>query len=172
MSSDEAYLPENVHYIRRRLLEDHKKWKEKFRGRPRRYKLGQIVRKVIDKTKFGPRSYEVQWSDNFFVIRDVLHTQPESYLLQELDTGRKLPRAYYKEEIQAARPPATIEDKHMFIEKTRVVHSKRLRSGKSAGGELQYLLRSKNDSDDSTGRWIGKDEYQRLVKDNVLQKVV
>ena len=149
-----------------------KRWKQKFRGRPRRYKLGQIVRKVIDKTKFGPRSYEVQWSDNFFVIRDILHTYPEQYLLQELDTDRKLPRAYYKEEIQAARPPATVEDKHMFIEKSRIVRSKRLRSGKSAGGEIQYLLRSKNDPDEASGRWIDRNEYERLTRDGVLQEVV
>ena len=116
--------------------------------------------------KFGPRSYEVQWSDNFFVIRDILHTYPEQYLLQELDTDRKLPRAYYKEEIQAARPPATVEDKHMFIEKSRIVRSKRLRSGKSAGGEIQYLLRSKND--ESAGRWIDDVERNRMIEDGLL----
>lgn len=172
MCPDEAYEPKNVQYIRARLLQDYEKWKNKFRKRPQRYRLGQIVRKVIDKTKFGPRSYEVQWSDNFYVVRDILHTYPKQYLLQELDTGRKLPRAYYQEEIQAARPPDTKQDQHYFVEKSRVVRSKRLRSGKTAGGETQYLLRSKNDPDEAAGRWISSDEYQRLIKDGLLQAMV
>ena len=138
MNSEQAYMPENVEYIRGRLLDDYKKWKEKFRGRARKFRLGQIVRKVIDRSKFGPRSYEVQWSDNFYVIRDILHTFPVQYLLQELNTNRKLPRAFYTEEIQAARPADSEQAKLFFVEKSRIVHSKRLRSGKAAGDDGMY----------------------------------
>ena len=172
MCPDDAYQPSNVQFIRSRLLQDYKSWKNQFRKRPRRYRLGQIVRKVIDRSKFGPRSYEVQWSDNFYVIRDILHTYPEQYLLRELDTERKLPRAYYREEIQAARPPDTKQDFHFFVEKSRTVHSKRLRSAKAVGGEVQYLLRSKNDPDEAAGRWINSEEYNRLLQNGVIQKLV
>ena len=164
-SSNEAYDPTVAAYIRERYLEDYKRYKEKFRGQKSRYRVGETVRKVIDKTKFT-RGYEQQWSKDLFVIRQIRHTYPKTYLLRNLESRRDLARAYYANELQRARVPDSKEDRHYFIEKSRVVRFKKLRSGKLMGGEKQWLLRSKNE--DSPGRWIDSVERDHLIKNGLL----
>ena len=101
-----------------------------------------------------------------FVIRQIRHTYPKTYLLRNLESKRDLARAYYAHELQRARVPDSKEDRHYFIEKSRVVRPKKLRSGKLMGGEKQWLLRSKNE--DSPGRWIDSVERDHLIKNGLL----
>ena len=76
-------------------------------------------------------------------------------------------RKFYEEELVFASPSTTPREKNYFIERTRVVDSKKLRSGSVKGGEKQYLLKARNDPEQSS--WISSTEYQSLKDGGYLE---
>ena len=66
-----------------------------------------------------------------------------------------------------ATPVETPQEKNHFIERTRVVNAKKLRSGATTGGEKQYLLKAKNDPDLSS--WISQFEFEKLKDGGYLE---
>ena len=57
-------------------------------------------------------------------------------------------------------------EKQYYIERTRRINTKKHRSGAVSGGETQYLLKAKNDANQSG--WISEFEYQRLKDGGIL----
>ena len=112
------------------------------------------------KTVFSPRGYEPQTELEYAQIEDILFTSPLSYKLKDKK------RSFYSEELVAVTPPKTEKEKIYFIEKTRVVNSKILRSGERVGGQTQYLLKAKNAPDQSS--WISEGEYRKLKEDGLI----
>ena len=69
-------------------------------------------------------------------------------------------RKFYAQELVAAEEPETLQEKNYFIAGTRKVNQKRLRSGKVSDGDIQYLLKARNDPDQSN--YITQAEYDKL----------
>ena len=79
--------------------------------------------------------------------------------------GRK--RRFYENEVIKSRAPATEKEKVYFIEKKRKVNERRLRNGKTSAGDIQYLLRSRNDA--TIGTWLSSSQYRRLLHDGLVK---
>ena len=95
------------------------------------------------------------------MVKKVIWTYPITYKIE----GKQ--RAYYSQELVRADAVDSPEEKNYFVEKTRRVKTKKLRSGATVGGETEYLLKAKNDPDQSS--WISSREYQKLKDDGLLE---
>ena len=160
---DFCHRKENEEWLRARFLEQYAKYKEQFKNQKPKFKIGEYVRYAKKKTVFSPRGYEPQTELEHGQIEDILLTSPRTYKLK----GKK--RSFYSQELVSITLPETESEKNYFIEKTRVVNSKLLRSGEKVGGQTQYLLKAKNDPDQSS--WISEGEYQKLKEDGLLREL-
>ena len=158
----DAHRKENESWLRKKYLEDYARFKAKFAKRRPKFKIGDTVRIAKDRTAFGPRGYEPSTHMEQAEIADVIFTAPITYKLKDKQ------RKYYENELAFATPIENKREKHYFIEKTRIVNAKRLRSGNEKGGEKQYLLKAKNDPDQSS--WITQAEYQSLKDGGLLME--
>ena len=100
------------------------------------------------------RGYEPAFGREIFTVREVKKTFPITYKLE----GKQ--RAYYSQELVAAERPEVETEKQFFIERTRVVNTRKLRSGVTSGGQKQYLLKARNDPNQSS--WINHFEFEKL----------
>ena len=160
LSANECYEEKNAEFLRRKYLEDYKAYAAKHNN-PVSLRAGDTVRIVVDKTKLTPRGYEHQFGPKLWEVEEVSLTNPRTIKIK----GKK--RRFYFNEVIKARAPATEKEKAYFIEKTRVVNAKRLRSGKTSGGDTQYLLRSRNDP--TIGSWLSSSQYRRLLQDGLVK---
>ena len=156
----EAHKIENEEFLREKFLEDYKKHKARFQKQKSKFKLHDRVR-ILKKRQTFSRGYEPAFERDITRIKEILKTYPLTYKVE----GKQ--RAFYASELVRAEPALTPESKKYFIERTRRINRKKHRSGISSGGETQYLLKSKNDSDLSS--WINEYEYQKLKQDGYLQ---
>ena len=159
LSPYQAHELKNEEFLRAKFLEGYKKHKLRYKNQKPRFKVGDSVRIVRDSHVFN-RGYEPYFSREIFTIKAIKKTYPITYEL----TGKQ--RSFYQPELVAAKPAITPEEKDYFIEKTRTIHAKKLRSGALTSGEKQYLLRSKNDKDLST--WISEFEFLKLKNGGYL----
>ena len=153
LTPNEAHLKVNEEYLRSKYLERYKQYKEKFKRQRARFVPGDTVRILRDKTKFS-RGYEPAFSKELYVIEAVQKTYPLTYKLK----GQR--RVYYSQELVHAEAPVKDEEKNYFIERTRRVNTRKSRSGAITGGQTEYLLKAKNDPEQSG--WISEFEYQKL----------
>lgn len=160
LTPNEAHQKENEEFLRGKFLEDYEKHKKKFAGQKPKFSIGDTVR-LIKKRNLFSRGYEPAYEREFSVIKDVLLTYPVSYKIE----GKQ--RAYYSSEMVKATPVETPQEKNYFIERTRVVNAKKLRSGATTGGEKQHLLKAKNDPDLSS--WISQFEFEKLKDGGYLE---
>ena len=124
------------------------------------FAVGDTVRLLKKKNLFS-RGYEPYFEPEFHVVKKVLWTYPITYKLE----GKQ--RAYYSQEMVRADAAESQAEKNYFIEKTRRVKTKKLRSGATVGGVTEYLLKAKNDPDQSN--WISETEYQKLKDGGYLE---
>ena len=156
----EAHQLENEEFLRKKFLADYEKHKNKFVGQKPKFAIGDTVR-LVRKQKTFSRGYEPTFEREIHVVKDVLLTYPITYKIE----GKQ--RAYYTQELVKAAKAETPLEKNYFIEKTRKINVKKLRSGASAGGETQYLLKAKNDPDQSS--WISEFEFRSLKDGGYLE---
>lgn len=158
---NDAHLQHNESWLRGKFIESYKKHREKYKKKPTRFKIGDDIRVVQDRGIFH-RGYEPSTEVEARKIVDILHTYPRTYLV-----SGKGKRAYYPQEIVKIAPVATPKEKQYFIERSQRVGVKRHRSGKESGGQTQYLLKAKNDADQSS--WISEDELQKLKDAGLIE---
>ena len=161
LSPDFAHEKRNEKWLRQKFLEDYKKHKEKFKNRPPSFKIGDFVR-VSKNRRIFERGYEPTTEIPTKQIVDVLRTYPITY---RLSGGNK--RAFYAQELVKVKPIDDPRELGYFIERERKINTKKLRSGKVSGGQIQYLLKSKNDSEQSS--WISEAEREKLIQDGLLK---
>jgi hypothetical protein len=159
MTPIQAHDPKNEEILRSYFLEDYGKHKRRFAGRKARFAVGDGVRILEKRTKFS-RGYTPNFSSATFKVREVIPSYPITYKL----TGKQ--RSFYSQELVKAVEPETEREKLYFIERTRVVNAKKLRSGALTGGQTEYLLKAKNNPDQSS--WITHYEYRKLRDDDLL----
>ena len=150
---NQAHEKQNEEYLRAKFLADYEKYKKRFEKQKPKFAVGDTVR-VIRKTKVFNRGYEPAFGREIFTVREVKKTFPITYKLE----GKQ--RAYYSQELVAAERPEVETEKQFFIEKTRVVNTRKLRSGVTSGGQKQYLLKARNDPNQSS--WINHFEFEKL----------
>ena len=156
---NQAHLKENEEILRLHYLEDYKKHKRQFKNQRPRFQVGDTVR-VRRSKKVFLRGYEAGFEKETYTIAQIVKTYPITYKLE----GKR--RSYYAAELARASPSEKPQDKQYFIAQTRLVKTKTLRSGKRIAGEKQYLLKAKNDSEQSS--WISENEFQSLQKNGYL----
>ena len=161
LSPNEAHKKENERWLRQKFLDDYKKHKRRFEKQPAAFSIGDTVRLVHDQRETFHRGYQPSTQIDPRTIVNVLHTYPKTYKV----SGKN--RAYYAQELVKINPQISPKELEYFIERTRKVNTKIHRSGKVTGGDTQYLLKSKNNSEQSS--WISEQEYQKL-KDGGLIK--
>ena len=153
---NEAHKEENEEFLRARFLEDFAKYKRRFSHQKPLFAVGDTIR-LLKKRQVFSRGYEPYFEPEIHVVKRVIWTHPITYKIE----GKQ--RAFYSQEMVHADEAEAPAEKNYFIEKTRRVKTKTLRSGATVGGESQYLLKAKNDPNQSS--WISQLEYQKL-KDN------
>ena len=161
MSPNEAHKKSNEEYLRAKFLEIYKKHKAKYKNQKPKFQLGDTVRIKKDRTVFS-RGYEPGYSQDIHVISDIQQTYPVTYKIE----GQR--RVYYEQELVHAAAPSKEIEKQYYIERTRRINTKKHRSGAVSGGETQYLLKAKNDANQSG--WISEFEYQRLKDGGILSE--
>ena len=159
LSPNEAHLKVNEEYLRGKYLEQYKKHKEKYKNQKPRFYPGDTVRILKDRTKFT-RGYEPAFTRELYTVEDIQKTYPLTYKIE----GQR--RVYYAPELIHAEVPTEDEEKHYFIERTRRINTKKHRSGAVTGGQTEYLLKAKNDPEQSG--WISEFEYQKLKDGGLL----
>ena len=153
LTPNEAHDPKNEEYLRAKFLEDHARHKKRFAFQKPLFAVGDGVR-LLEKRNVFTRGYEPSFSKQVYAVKKVQWTYPITYKIE----GKQ--RAYYSSEMVRADEVKTPEEKNYFVEKTRKVRTKTLRSGAKIGGETQYLLKAKNDPEQSS--WITEFEYRKL----------
>ena len=160
LTPNEAHEKGNEEFLRAKFLEDYEKHKKRFSQQKPKFAIGDTVRVIRKKSLFN-RGYEPAFGRDLFVVKEVKRTYPITYKLD----GKQ--RAFYSQELEAAVQPDTEEEKQYFIEKTRRVNAKKLRSGATTGGQTEYLLKAKNDPDQSS--WINQFEYEKIKDGGYLE---
>ena len=160
LTPNEAHAAENEEYLRAKFLEDFAKHKKRFARQRPRFAVGDGVRLLKKRSVFS-RGYEPYFEPEIHVVKKVIWTYPITYKIE----GKQ--RAYYSQELVRADAVDDPKEKNYFVEKTRRVKTKKLRSGATVGGETEYLLKAKNDPDQSS--WISSREYQKLKDDGLLE---
>ena len=160
LTPEQAHAPENEEFLRSKFLEDFAKYKKKFAHKKPLFAVGDTVR-LLKKRNLFSRGYEPYFEPELHVVKKVLWTYPITYKLE----GKQ--RAYYSQEMVRADAAESQAEKNYFIEKTRRVKTKKLRSGATVGGVTEYLLKAKNDPDQSN--WISETEYQKLKDGGYLE---
>ena len=160
LTPNEAHAKENEEYLRAKFLKDFAKHKKRFARQKPLFTAGDKVRLLKKRSVFS-RGYEPYFEPEIHVVRKVVRSYPITYKIE----GKQ--RAYYSQELVHADAAETPLEKNYFIEKTRRVKTKKLRSGATVGGETEYLLKAKNDPDQSS--WITLHEYQKLKEDGYLE---
>ena len=160
LTPNEAHEKENEEILRTKFLEDFRKYKKRFIYQKPLFAIGDTVR-LLKKRNVFSRGYEPYFDSEIHVVKKVLWTYPITYKIE----GKQ--RAYYSQELVHADAVELPVEKNYFIEKTRRVKTKKLRSGAVVGGEIEYLLKAKNDPDQSS--WINQAEYQKLKEDGNLE---
>ena len=163
LSPNEAHSKINENYLREKYLEDYKIYKSKFRNRRPKFKVGDHVRVLLSRGKFK-RGYQPSYSNMIYEVKSVLKTYPWTFKLK--NAGE---RSFYAPELIASDPVQRDTEKLYFIAQKRIVNAKKTRSGRIHGGEMQYLLRARNDKDLST--WITQLEYNKLIETGKLAKI-
>ena len=153
LSPLEAHKPENEEFLRAKFLKDYARFKQKFAHEKPKFYPGQQVRRLKKRNVFT-RGYEPAWEKEYDVIDYVVPSFPFQYKLKNRQ------RKFYAQELVAAEEPETLQEKNYFIAGTRKVNQKRLRSGKVSDGDIQYLLKARNDPDQSN--YITQAEYDKL----------
>lgn len=149
----EAHKPENEEILRSKFLKDYAKFKQKFKHEKPKFYPGQTVRRLKKRNIFT-RGYEPAWENEYDVVQYVVPSYPLQYKL------RNRRGKWYAQELIAAQPPETEKQKNYFIAGTKKVNQKRLRNGKLSAGEVRYLLRARNDPDQST--YISQTDLDKL----------
>ena len=149
----EAHMPENEEFLRAKFLREYAKFKQKFAHEKPKFYPGQSVRRLKKRNIFT-RGYEPAWENEYDVVDFVVPSYPYQYKLKNR-RGK-----WYGQELIAAQPPETEKQKNYFIAGTRKVNQKRLRNGKLSGGEVRYLLRARNDPNQSS--YISQIELDKL----------
>ena len=163
LTPSEAHLPSNEAYLRMKFWGDYKKHKEKMiKHQNQRFFINDNVRVIKDKTIFS-RGYEPAYEKEIRRVKDVIFSYPISYKVE----GKQ--RLYYGPEMVLSRQPQTPQENIYYIDKTRTVNARKLRSGQASGGQKQYLLKDKNNPDQSS--WISEIEYQRLKNGSLLRGI-
>ena len=153
LTRNQAHDPKNEEYLRAKFLEDYARHKKRFVFQKPLFAVGDGVR-LLEKRNVFTRGYEPSFGQQVHVVKKVIWTYPITYKIE----GKQ--RAYYSPEMVRADEAELPEDKNYFVEKTRRVKTKTLRSGAKIGGELQYLLKAKNDPHQSS--WMTEFEYRKL----------
>ena len=153
LTPNQAHQKENEEFLRAKFLADYEKHKKRFKKQKPKFMVGDTVRVIRKKMTFN-RGYEPAFGQEIFTIREVKKTYPVTYKLE----GKQ--RAYYSPELVAATRSEVQSEKQYFIERTRVINVKKLRSGGTSGGQKQYLLKARNDPEQSS--WIDQFEYEKL----------
>ena len=161
LSPEQAHDEENEEYLREKYLEDYRKYNQQFVGRKQKFRVGDQVRVVKPQTKFQ-RGYETRTELPLRTVTDVHRTKPLTYSI----SGKR--RKFYSEEIVHAQDPSTEKEKRYYVEKTRNVHKKKLRSGQEIESGKQYLLKARND--ETVHTWINRWDYDKLVRDGLLDE--
>ena len=100
LSPNQAELQKYETHVQLMHAKKFMKYTKKFP----RYTVGQTVRVSKQKTKFGPRGYEPQFSNERFIIVDINETLPiPMYILKSIDSGENDPieGRFYEREIFA-----------------------------------------------------------------------
>ena len=160
LTPNEAHDLKNEEFLRAKYLEDYEKHRKKFINKKAKFSIGDSVRVMKERSIFS-RGYEPAFEQEIRVVKDIVHSTPKTYKIE----GKR--RSYYSQEMVAAEKAIKAEEKQYFIEKTRRINSKKLRSGVSTGGQTEYLLKAKNDPDQSS--WISEFEYQKLKDGGLLE---
>ena len=160
LTPNEAHEKRNEEYLRAKFLEDYEKHKRRFSHEKPKFAIGDTVR-VIRKRSVFNRGYEPSFGSDIYIVKKVIKTYPITYKLE----GKQ--RAFYSQELEAAKEPETAEEKQYFIERIRRVGARKLRSGASTGGHTEYLLKAKNDPEQSS--WISQFEFDKLKDGGYLE---
>lgn len=73
------------------------------RKKESRFKIGDIVRISSEKDIFE-KSYTIEWSVEYFIIKDIKYTQPITYILSDL-SGEEIQGRFYAEELMKTKYP-------------------------------------------------------------------
>ena len=161
LTPNQAHLKENEEFLRQKFQEEREKYKMKFRNE-KTLRVGEHVRIIKDRNLFS-RGYESSFDREIRTIEKILPTIPKTYKV----SGKQ--RSFYIHELSKADEAETPLEKNYFIERTRVIGGKLLRTGKKSGGETQYLLKARNVPDLST--WISQTEFEKLKDGNYLDGI-
>lgn len=159
LTPSEAHEKKNEEFLRKKFIEEYHKHNAKFSKKKPSFKVGDTVRIVSDRNVFS-RGYNPGFSQLIHEISEVKPTAPRTYKIK----GMK--RSFYAQELVSATFADQPQDKKYFIEKTRKIHSKKLRSGLGTVGQTEYLLKALNDPSQSS--WISEFEYNSLKNGNYL----
>jgi hypothetical protein len=112
------------------------------------FKIGQYVRKVVEKTLFE-KGYTPNWSNELFIVDSIIPSNPARYKLKNLN-GELLPNNYYyKEELQKVNFEEFPYDTFKLIDKTK------------SKFQLQKVNSIKN-----TTIWIDRNNINKYLVDN------
>ena len=160
LTPNEAHEKRNEEFLRAKFLEDFAKYKKQFARQKSKFSEGDTVR-LLKKRNVFSRGYEPSFESEIHIVKKVMRTYPLTYKIE----GKQ--RAYYSQEMVRADAAETPMEKNYFIEKTRRVKTKKLRSGASVGGETEFLLKAKNDPSQSS--WITESERDKLKDGGYLE---
>ena len=121
--------------------DENKKLKYKF-------KVGDYVRVSFLKRVFD-KSYQQQWSDQFFQIREQLPTNPRTYRLSDYN-GEKLGGAAYEEELQ-----------HVIKNKNALYNIEKVIEEKEENGKMKYLVKWQG-WPDQFNTWVSAEQVADL----------
>ena len=155
----EAHKKENEEFLRQKFREDRERYKKKVKEK-QSYTEGDQIR-VVKRRKLFSRGYEDNYEPEIRTVEEVYPTHPRTFRV----SGKH--QRFYSREIIPAESAEKEAEKIYFIERTRTVGAKTLRSGNTSGGQTEYLLKARNQPDIST--WVSEAEIQRLRDGGLLE---
>ena len=136
----DARKPSNYQHVFKNLY--FKKVQQFLHKKPK-FDLGDKVRLAVKKDRFE-KAYIINWSDKIYTIKEIKHTNPITYIVED-DKGREHKGAFYEQELQKTNVD------YFRIEK--ILKYKKI-NGK------QYALVKWMEYDENT--WEPVDEIQKL----------